>query len=61
MKKKDKNLKWYLMGEFLGKTSVICTEVLIITAVLGVACDLIWDVKERRQQARVVTNKNNNK
>ena len=48
MKKKDKNLKWYLMGEFLGKTSVICTEVLIITAVLGVACDLIWDINERR-------------
>lgn len=59
MKKKDKNLKWYLLGEFLGKASVICTEVLIITSVLGVACDLIWDFKERKQQARVVTNKNN--
>lgn len=61
MKKKDKNLNLYLLGEFFGKASVIFTEVLIITSILGVACDLLWDTNERRQQARVLTNKNNNK
>ena len=57
MKKKDKNLKWYLLGEFSGKAAVLCTEALIVFSVIGVACDLIWDISERRQQAKVLTTK----
>lgn len=58
MKKKDKNLKWYLLGEFMGKLSVVCTEVLIVTSVLGVMCDLAWDISERRTaRKKLNTNK----
>ena len=62
MKRKDKNrnLKWYLGGEFCGKAAVLCTEALIVFSVLGIACELIWDFNERKQQARVLTNKNKN-
>jgi len=48
MRKKDKNLKWYTGGEFCGRLSVLATKVAIVFYLVGMVCELIWDVNERK-------------
>ncbi len=49
--------KSYIFGEILGKGSIWCARATIILYVLGAACELAWDIAERREYKKKFNSK----